>query len=122
LVFLLLAFAVVAFAALTGKTTVTVFPRWREPTVNAVFEANAQAEQSGLAYEVLSLEAEAEREVTATGEEEVEEQATGEITIYKTTPGDVRLIKNTRFETEDGKVFRITESAIVPGGSESEPG
>lgn len=120
--FVLLAILVVTFAAITGKTTVTIFPRWREPTVNAIFEADSTSSESGLVYEVLTLEAEAEREVTATGQEEVEAQATGEIVIYKTTPGDERLITNTRFESSDGKVFRITESAVVPGGSEENPG
>lgn len=122
LVLLVVAVAVFGFAAITGQTTVTVFPRWREPTVNAVFEANPQLSESNLVYEVLTLEAEGEREVTATGQEEVEEQATGEITIYKTTSGQERLIKNTRFESPDGKIFRITESAVVPGGTPEEPG
>ncbi|MCB9819333.1 hypothetical protein H6789_01295 [Candidatus Nomurabacteria bacterium] len=122
LVLLVVAVAVFGFAAVTGQTTVTVFPRWREPTVNAVFEANPQLSESNLVYEVLTLEAEGEREVTATGQEEVEEQATGEITIYKTTSGQERLIKNTRFESPDGKIFRITESAVVPGGTSEEPG
>lgn len=120
--FVLLAILVVTFAAITGKTTVSIFPRWREPTVNALFEADRAASDGGLVYEVLTLEAESEREVTATGQEEVESQATGEIIIYKTTPGDERLITNTRFESGDGKVFRITESAVVPGGSEENPG
>lgn len=122
LVLLVVAGAVFTFAALTGQTTVTVFPRWREPTVNAVFEANPQLSESNLVYEVLTLEAEGEREVTATGQEEVEEQATGEITIYKKTAGDERLIKNTRFESPDGLVYRITESAVVPGGTAEAPG
>ncbi len=122
LVLLVVAVAVFSFAAATGQTTVTVFPRWREPTVNAVFEANSQLSESNLVYEVLTLEAEGEREVTATGQEEVEEQATGEITIYKKTSGEERLIKNTRFESPDGKIFRITESAVVPGGTSENPG
>lgn len=122
--FILLAFAgsVLTFAAMTGQTTVTVFPRWREPTVNAIFEANPQLSEFNLVYEVLTLEAEGEREVTATGQEEVEEQAAGTITIYKTTAGDERLIKNTRFESPDGLIYRITESAVVPGGTTENPG
>lgn len=122
LVLIVVAGGVFTFASLTGQTTVTVFPRWREPTVNAVFEANPQLSESNLVYEVLTLEAEGEREVTATGQEEVEEQATGAITIYKTTEGEERLIKNTRFKSPDGLIFRITESAVVPGGTAENPG
>jgi len=122
LILIIVAASVLTFATLTGQTTVTVFPRWREPTVNAVFEANPQMSESNLAYEVLTLEAEGQREVTATGQEEVEEQATGALTIYKKTAGDERLIKNTRFESPDGLVFRITESVVVPGGTSDNPG
>lgn len=119
---LLLGTGGVAFAAFTGKTEVTVFPRWREPTVNAIFEADRNATSSNLAFEVMTLEAEAEREVEASGQEEVEEQATGNLTIYKTTSGEERLIKNTRFESPNGLIFKITESAVIPGGTEEVPG
>lgn len=114
---ILIAIGGIAFTSLTGKTSVTVFPRWREPTVNAIFEANKEATTSAVAYEVLMLEAEGEREVTATGQENVEEQATGKLTVYKTTPGSERLIKNTRFESSDGHIYRITESVEVPGST-----
>lgn len=119
---LALALGGIVFSAFTSKTTVTVFPRWREPTVNAVFEAKRQASGSELAYEIMTLEAEGDREVTATGQEEVEEQATGQLTIFKTTTGSERLIKNTRFEAPNGLMYRISESVVVPGSSETGPG
>lgn len=119
---LLLAIAGVAVAALTGKTVVTVFPKFREPTVNSVFEAKREAGSGELAYELMTLEAEGAREVSATGQEEVEEQATGEITIYNTGSESQRLITNTRFETEDRKVFRISDPAVIPAASGGTPG
>ena len=70
----------------------------------------------------MSLEAEGERQVSATGQEQVQAQAKGKITIYKKTPGAERLIKNTRFQDSTGKVFRITESAVVPGAVENASG
>ena len=109
-------------SALMDGAKVTVFPRHREPTVNAVFTAYQEPAAGELGYEIMTLEADGERQVAATGEEEVTEQATGEITIYKTTEGEERLIKNTRFRSPEGNIYRITESAVVPGGTEADPG
>lgn len=117
IVFLLIAGLGVAIGTLTSGAKVTVYPRWREPVLNAAFEAKKQAAAGELAYEVMTFEAEGERNVRATGEETVKEQAKGKITIAKNTAGSERLIKNTRFETADGLVFRITESAVVPGAT-----
>lgn len=109
-------------SALMDGAKVTVYPRHREPTVNSTFTAYRDSTPGELSYEIMTLEADGERQVTATGQEEVNEQATGVITIYKTTSGSERLIKNTRFRTPDGKVYRITESAVVPGGTSDQPG
>lgn len=109
-------------AALTGGATVTVHPKFREPTINSAVEGKRQAGSGELAFEVMTLEAEGEREVTASGQEDVEDQATGRITIYKTTSGSERLIKNTRFEGPGGLIFRVTESVEVPGATTNAQG
>lgn len=111
------------FAILSSGAEVTVFPRLREPTVNAVLEAKRQNATAGeLTYEVMSLEAEGSREVSATGQEDVETQATGNITIYNTSSDSQRLITNTRFQTESGLVFRISDPAVVPAATDGTPG
>lgn len=111
------------FAILSSGAEVTVFPRLREPTVNAVLEAKRQnATASELAYEVMTLEAEGSREVTANGQEEVESQALGSITIYNTGSEPQRLITNTRFKTESGLVFRISDPVVVPAATDDTPG
>lgn len=111
------------FAILSSGAEVTVFPRLREPTVNAVLEAKRQNATAGeLTYEVMSLEAEGSREVSATGQEDVETQATGNIVIYNTSSDSQRLITNTRFQTEDGLIFRISDPAVVPAAVDGTPG
>lgn len=53
----------------------------------------------------------------------VETKATGEIIVYNNySATSQRLIKNTRFESPDGKIFRIQESIVVPGKKGSTPG
>ena len=80
-----------------SKTTLTVFPEYREPVVNADFIAYPDRRENSLSYEILTIDDIGERQVQATGEEYVESQAKGVIEIIKTTPGSERLIKNTRF-------------------------
>lgn len=100
---------------LISKTTLTVYPEWNEPTVNAEFTAYPERRDGQLSYEIMTISEKGERQVKATGQEEVKEQAKGYIEIIKSTPGAERLIKNTRFRTSSGLVFRIQESVVVPG-------
>lgn len=121
-VFLAIVAAGIGASMLMGGAEVTVFPRFKEPNLNAEFTAYRAPQVGELAYEIMTLDAEGERQVKATGQEQVTELATGEITIYKKTSGTERLVKNTRFATADGKVFRITESAVVPGAVKNSAG
>lgn len=114
--------AIVIASFLLRGADIMVEPRFSEPNVNAVFTAYQTPQVGELAYEVLTLEAEGERQVSATGQQNVTEQATGVIEIFKSTPGTQRLIKNTRFESAAGRVYRITESVIVPGAVDGSAG
>lgn len=107
---------------LLGGADITVYPRHREPNVNATFVAYSEPREAELTYELMTLEAEGERQVSATGQEEVSEQATGRITIYNNSDDTERLIKNTRFESPDGLIYRITESAVVPAAQNNSDG
>ena len=79
-----LLFVVAVFGAsfLLRGAEVTVYPKHREPNLNATFTAYRTPQVGELSYELMVLEADGERQVSATGEEEVTEQATGEIDIY----------------------------------------
>jgi len=64
--------------------------------------------------------------VPSSGKKYIEQRATGKITIfnaYSTAPQS--LVANTRFETPDGKIYRIVERIIIPGakkvGDQLEP-
>lgn len=119
--FLILGAGFVASVLMQGAQ-ISVYPRTREPNVNATFTAYRTPQVGELSYEIMTLEADGERQVTATGQEEVKEQATGEIVIYNETSGAERLKKNTRFETQNGLVYRITESVVVPGAQKNTNG
>lgn len=116
-------FGVVA-SIMMGGAEVIVNPMHREPNVNATFEAvRSPQSEDELPYEIMTLEAEGERQVTASGQEEVQEQAEGTIFIYNNySTESVRLVTNTRFESPNGLIFKITDPAVVPGYSTDENG
>ena len=118
---LIVFFVVVGFGVgasiLMGGAEIIINPKYREPNVNAVFEAvSTPKSDDDLTYEIMTLEAEGERQVTATGQEEVQSQAEGTIFIYNNFSKDpVRLVTNTRFESAGGLIYKIKDSAVVPG-------
>lgn len=114
-VLVVIVLSVFGLSALMSKTTLTVFPEYNVPTVNAEYVAYPGRREGALSYEIMTLTAEGERQVKASGQETVKEQAKGFIEIIKSTPGTERLIKNTRFRSPSGLVFRIQESVVVPG-------
>ncbi len=121
-VIVVLIVSIFSLSAILSKTTLTVFPEFREPMVNAEFTAYPDRREGSLSYEVMTLDATGEKQVSATGEEYVETQAKGFIEIVKTTSGSERLIKNTRFRTPEGLIFRIQESVVVPGAMKDATG
>jgi hypothetical protein len=55
--------------------------------------------------------------VPATGTHQVSRSASGVVTVYNAFSTDTqRLIANTRFAAPDGKIYRIRDSVVVPGG------
>lgn len=121
IVLVLLAIVAIITTMFLRGADIVLYPKHKSVTVQADFEAQTTPAAGELGYELLTLEAEAERQVNATGKEEVSERAEGTITIYNSFSEDsVRLVKNTRFESPDGLIFKITESAVVPGYSESD--
>ena len=116
-VFVFIVLGGVVASALMGGADITVKPRHTEKNIAATFTGSIVAKQ------MLTLEADGERQVEATGQEEVTEQAEGTILVYNefsTSP--VRLVKNTRFRSPDGLIYKITESAVVPGYSQGDDG
>jgi len=121
-VIVVLLVAILGFSVLLSKTTLTVYPEFKEPNVNAEFIAFPDRREDSLSYEIMTIEEAGEKQVKAAGQEHVEEQASGNIQIIKTTTGSERLIKNTRFRSPDGLVFKIKESVVVPGALKDSDG
>ncbi len=80
--------------------------------------------QSGvIPGEIFLIEKEESRTFLASGKEIEERRAEGTLTVYNNYSGlPQTLVVETRFVSADGKLFRSTESVLVPGRSGSVPG
>ncbi|MBI2120951.1 MAG: hypothetical protein HYT94_05005 [Parcubacteria group bacterium] len=83
--------------------------------LNQGFVAGGNA-TSTVPLHLMTLSGEESTELTATGEKNVSTKASGKIVIFNDFDSrSQRLVKNTRFQTTDGKIYRINESVEVPG-------
>lgn len=104
------------FSFIFSGVKIVVTPKQRTVLVDAEFKAFKNPKVTELGYEIMTLEKEGSKEVTASGTEYVEEKASGRIIIYNDyKSSSQRLIKNTRFETPEGFIYRINNSITVPG-------
>ena len=77
--------------------------------------------ENSIPGQVFQLEMEDSRKFPTTGEKEVEEMAKGTITVYNRYSSDSQaLVKTTRFLSEGGKIFRLTETTVIPGATVEE--
>lgn len=124
---LVLVIAGIGVVTVFRKSSITIQPRVHTVVFDesATYQALPKSEAQGntLAYDIAEITIEEKTTVTASGTERVEEYAKGTITVYNDfSDKPVRLIKNTRFETPDGKTFRVRASITVPGKTASGPG
>lgn len=124
-IILTLTLSVVGFIFI-GKTTITIVPQQEVLTLspNVVYTAYKEAQDTELGYTLVTHTLEAEDTVAATGRETVEEKAFGKIIVYNNhSSAPQRLIKNTRFESQNGEIYRVRNSIVIPGKKDdSTPG
>lgn len=121
--FLLIIFIIfIILAASTAFTRVRldVWPKTAVINIDHTFEATKEPSGSEngqqLVFGVVENVISERSEIPASGEEEVSENASGTITVYNNYDRQPQiLIVNTRFESPDGKIYRIREQITVPG-------
>jgi len=110
--------AAALYAFADAKVTIT--PKTTQANVTGSFTASLG--NGDLPFELVSVSKTVTANVPAESTETVNDPAHGTITIYNGQSSSQTLIKNTRFQTSDGKIFRIQDSVTIPGGSQSSPG
>jgi hypothetical protein len=103
--------------------TVTVTPRTQAVSLKDDVTAVKSSTTSGLSFQSKTIKQTGSVQLKATGEKQVSTQASGTIVIYNNYNSTAqRLVKNTRFETPEGLIYRISDSVTVPGKVGSTPG
>lgn len=111
--------AIVGFVATPSLSSakITITPRSEDVDVAYDMTAKLTPDNGSLQFQTISIpDIEKTKEIPATKEVDVFKKAEGPIVIYNSYSGaSQRLIKNTRFESPDGKIYRLTQSVVVPG-------
>lgn len=77
----------------------------------------------GVKFQVATSSVSKTRTLPKSDTKTVQSKASGKIIIYNNFDvNPQKLIKNTRFESSQGKIYRITQSVVVPGMKGSTPG
>jgi hypothetical protein len=95
----------------------------KKETLDFTFPVTADANiseinitESRIPGQIIKLENEVSGEFKATGASEGATKASGKLTIYNEYGSESQsLVANTRFQTDDGKIFRIQKRVTVPG-------
>lgn len=105
------------------SSVVAVTPRTAVATIQENLTARKAPAAGDLAFTAITIKEIGSQKVTATGEERVDKAATGIIVVYNNySSASQRLVKNTRFETPEGLIYRISDSITVPGKKGNMPG
>ncbi len=113
--------------AVFTKATVYISPKQAKVNLDETFTAYPSAAPGELEFGTISNSVSESVIVKASGTKDVTEKATGQITIFNDFSAESQtLIAKTRFETKDGKIYRIEKEVVVPGqkteGGKTVPG
>jgi hypothetical protein len=100
--------------------SVSVTPRVAKVEAPATITASLNAPAGSLSYQVVNGTRSASTSVPATGTKQVSLSASGMITISNSfSTASQELVANTRFQTADGKIYRIHAPVVIPGATKS---
>ncbi|HEX8993920.1 MAG TPA: hypothetical protein VF803_01565 [Candidatus Paceibacterota bacterium] len=101
---------------------VTVTPRQASITLpsSVAAQSDASAPVGTLSFQTAALAQTTTRTIASSGTTQVNTAAQGSITIYNAySTASQTLVANTRFQTPDGKIYRIHQSVTVPGAKKN---
>lgn len=100
-----------------ATATIKITPVQGRLLLNHTFDAFKEPPEGELGFSLVSGLSDVEKKVVpASGSERVSRKAAGTIIIYNNyDEKPQKLVANTRFETADGKIYRISSPVTVPG-------
>ncbi|MDB5266343.1 MAG: hypothetical protein JWN89_158 [Parcubacteria group bacterium] len=119
----LIALVLLGLSFFSGGTLVYT-PRSADISFNKdTYIAYKDGGQDKLGFSVIKLSGDRGVEAPASGQENVSTKASGKIVVYNNSgAAPQKLIRNTRFESPEGKVYRILSDISVPGKTGTAPG
>lgn len=112
LLVLVIAFAV---SALFKSSAIKVSPKQETRTLSESFVAKKDV-ATGLGFQTVTVTKDVEKTAVATGEEKVDRKSSGKIIIYNNYNNQPqKLVATTRFQTQEGLIFRLVSPVTVPG-------
>lgn len=97
-----------------SRAVVKIKPISKSVSVNVFLKASSEGGE--ISFRLIKSDLGKEEKIAATGFEKMEKKAAGAIIIYNMfSPNPQTLIKSTRFETPNGKIYRIDKTISVPG-------
>jgi len=123
IIFIILAFLV---AGLVGylvlpTTKISLSPKIEKVSFDLVVIGSKDISQideslNKLPLQEIKVEKTKSKEFSASGEKELNEKAQGRLTVYNEYSSSPQtLVATTRFESPEGKIFRIEKNIVVPG-------
>lgn len=113
-----IAFLVFLYMLLTflGGASISVTPKTEQISIEETVPVFSTEFVDGVRVSLVEAAAEVEKEVKADGVKEIEKQARGSIIVFNTYSSQPqRLVARTRFETPDGKIYRVPDAVVIPG-------
>jgi hypothetical protein len=97
-----------------ATAVVEITPKMKTIPLNETVTLSKSA--APIPYETVSVESGTKEEVVLSEKVEKREKATGSITIYNAyNTGGQPLVAQTRFESKDGRIYRLNKAVTVPG-------
>ena len=107
------------------SATVTIVPKYKDVNdIGKTFVFSKDGtDPTAVPYVIGNASLSKTKTLTLSETRKVEAKASGKIIVYNNFDGTPqKLIKNTRFESSQGKIYRINQSIEIPGKKGSTPG
>ena len=118
LIVLLIVFGGYLWGTFLGKVTLDVFPKQKKVVMETTITASAK--DGTITFVPISANHSESKVLPKSGTKKIDKKASGNIIIYNNySSSPQKLVKNTRFETTDGKIYRIDKTVTVPGLTKS---
>lgn len=100
------------------KAELSIVPRTDDFASNFTFKVAVNPERDDIAGQQVEIEKEGTGEALATGSATVEDKSMGVVKIFNAySSASQTLVDTTRLVSQDGKLFRISATVVIPGAT-----